>query len=134
MTAPRIVTPEEAQDCDQRIAQIRARLAAATPGPWAAWQNKDAEPEVSQQGSYYMGLVATPSHQPADYGRANADLIANAPADLAWLLAERDCEEARTRAAVVRALRKFAGDDPITGAMQSWLEDKADAIENGADY
>lgn len=83
----------------EHAAQVRARLAAATPGPWEAWQNKDAEYEVGQPGRGYFGHVATPNRGPDDYGQANADLIANAPADLERLMARAEAAEDRLRAA-----------------------------------
>ena len=78
----------------QRIAEIRARLDAATPGPW----------KRSLSGSHYNPwkvhrgaiLVALSGEAVED-----ADLIAHAPADIAWLLDE--VERLREAAAEIRA-------------------------------
>lgn len=68
-----------------RIAEIRARLAAATPGPWdvgerdggMGWDvfqvNGDDLPQPRLRGMF--------GHQP------DAEFIAHAPADLQWCLA-----------------------------------------------
>lgn len=74
-----------------RLAEIRARLDAATPGPW----------NVRTNGSWLRprAVVYRDSNQHANnvdvcqlIGErrewADADLIAHAPADIAWLLDE----------------------------------------------
>ncbi len=75
---------------NNRADQIRARLAAATPGPWSvagwydktvittAWAQDHGDPEF--RGPFMSATTTT---------ARDANLIANAPADLAWLLAER---------------------------------------------
>lgn len=71
---------------DDRLAEIRARLDAATPGQWSndnEWS--EIEAVVVPQSAYmepYLMSVATVGNPP------NADLIAHAPADIAWLLDE----------------------------------------------
>ena len=65
-----------------RLAEIRARLDAATPGPWFHYPG---EPWVTNATDEPRIIVATVS--PRMTGD-NADLIAHAPADIAWLLAE----------------------------------------------
>jgi hypothetical protein len=72
-----------------RLNAIRARLIAATPGPWindVEWDEVDAVviPGIKYLDPYRMGVarVGNPT---------NADLIANAPADIAWLL-ERESQ------------------------------------------
>lgn len=57
-----------------RLQEIRARLDAATPGPW----EKTSPNVVVAAGDVVAGVPLT----------NNADLIAHAPADLAWLLDE----------------------------------------------
>jgi hypothetical protein len=101
-----------------REAEIRARLEAATPGPW----------EV--RAALGTGLLHV-SHADSEVGRppiaqfaeaADAALIAHAPADLAWLLAEvarltEERDDAREslrveredRARTLAALRDLAG-------------------------
>lgn len=73
----------------ERIVAIKARLAKATPGPWripdevgTPW-SIDAGDEPIALTSQLVGDFVV-ERQPKR--RANADLIANAPADLAWLL------------------------------------------------
>ena len=66
-----------------RLQEIRARLDAATPGPWERWNDgmriwSRARPDA-QFGVDVADVYA--SH-------ATADLIAHAPADIAWLLDE----------------------------------------------
>ena len=98
-----------------RLAQIRARLEDATPGPWYINQLDDewsmsfvgvgTSPDDGT-GDYahhcYETLVAATLVQQPRYvdhadGRwdENAALIANAPDDLAWLLSELDAAAAR---------------------------------------
>lgn len=77
-----------------RLSEIEGRLAAATPGPWEAVTDNDRrskEHSVWSEGSsdYVAEWVAT---------RPDADLIANAPADLAALV-----KFAREVQAVVRS-------------------------------
>ena len=77
-----------------RVAAIRARLAAATPGPWKwfgrghnrAW----ALGHRSGRGSAVLdGDLNGDGDACVGFNRrADATLIANAPADLAWLLEE----------------------------------------------
>lgn len=106
----------------EQLAEIQARLAAATPGPWKQEQNTriGAMTEVT---AFDPDDPPTPWDVATTYrfcGRgkdeceANAALIAHAPADLAALLAYveqlegllRDlCEDSRAAAEVVR-LRK----------------------------
>lgn len=70
---------------DDRLAQIKSRLAAATPGPWS-WLRDEYRadgPRPVCRISCIEGDIAL------TYGNTHdADLIANAPGDLAWLIAE----------------------------------------------
>ena len=74
-----------------RIDEIRERLDKATPGPWFAGRfSIGAGEDRGDPDAIPVERVAL---------REDADLIANAPADLAWLLdtlARRDqrCEDA----------------------------------------
>ena len=71
-----------------RLAEIRARLDAATPGPWENTDDWSVVTAVVRQRSKWL-----PDYEMlvADVGQpVNADLIAHAPADIAWLLAEND--------------------------------------------
>lgn len=60
-----------------RIAEIRARLDAATPGPWCLLP--------SSSTIYVREREEYPHAQAVD--NDDAEFIANAPADIAWLLA-----------------------------------------------
>ena len=64
---------------------IKARLAVATPGPW------HVEPEATACGSFVArmpGIYIEPEHQHLAPAGNDAALIANAPADIAALVAE----------------------------------------------
>jgi hypothetical protein len=66
-----------------RMGEIRGRLAAATPGPWAA--EFDA---CSQCGGEWW-VDGPPGGRHAQFAmKADAEVISNAPADLAWLIGE----------------------------------------------
>lgn len=87
-----------------RLDEIRARLAAATPGPWtlfaAAAESevmavlKPGEPReriVTMDADHYvvtLGVDECGDGDGPDRAVADATLIANAPADLAYLLGE----------------------------------------------
>ena len=67
-----------------RLDEIRARLEEATPVPWAAVKGGLRwEVRSGIESSGYHGVATTHSMY-----RRDADLIANAPADLAYLLGE----------------------------------------------
>jgi len=81
----------------ERIAAIRARLAAAAPGPW---REEDPALLFSHRfgGRYIVGGVE-------DYHPTDVALIANAPADLADLCDEVErlkAEREELRAAIYR--------------------------------
>ena len=66
--------------------EIRAALAAATPGPWQVYESMQADTFVyGPRGILRDDIIAGPT-----YNRENAHLIANAPTWLAELLAEVD--------------------------------------------
>ena len=77
-----------------RLTEIRARLAAATPGSWTysraahfdetrAWPPHEVLGETKRAGGTTSQLVIAGCSELAD-----ADLIASAPADLEWACAE----------------------------------------------
>lgn len=72
--------------------EIRARLAAATPGPWEADHSEEDNSSVrlpNQDWAYGLAFCGRP---------ADANLIANAPTDLATLLDElTEAERRRVR-------------------------------------
>lgn len=84
---------------DPRLGEIERRLAASTPGPWG-WD-----------GHIRRGLVSPRQAEPVlqcsallHPGRRDAEFIANAPADVAYLLAEL-----RKRDDVIAKLSDWAG-------------------------
>ena len=72
----------------QRLREIQERVEKATPGPWS----REKPPYVDgwPQGSVIGGTVGKQTiythHTGGTYPSADANLIANAPADLKWLL------------------------------------------------
>ncbi len=100
----------------ERLAEIKARLAAATPGPWEVLHNSSSDVSVFST-SPHAGQKAVAWMAETLRCEQNAELIAHAPTDLADLLAYvgqlegllRDlCEDSRAAAEVVR-LRKVFG-------------------------
>lgn len=79
---------------DERLEQIKERLAAATPGPWNVLYDDGSLHGTPEE--YFVNFDAhrdtTNIDRPAD-----AAFIANAPSDIAYLLAEVE----RLRAALV---------------------------------
>lgn len=66
--------------------EIRAALAAATPGPWQVYESMQADTFIyGPRGILRDDIIAGPT-----YNRENAHMIANAPTWLAELLAEVD--------------------------------------------
>ena len=73
---------------------IKARLAAATPGPWR-WSRVESWGHVAKlHDIHFLPNLASLSSTQQD--QADADLIAHAPSDLAALVAEVE----RLRAAI----------------------------------
>jgi predicted metal-dependent phosphoesterase TrpH len=85
----------------ERLAAIRERLAAATPGPWEA-SHRHVHGTASDDEMAGLGWEIVGPPEPMNRGQfrraADAALIANAPQDLADLLAERDALEAQVAA------------------------------------
>ncbi len=69
-----------------RIDEIKKRLAAATPGPWL---KHEAYHVICKVGEALHGIVCRLPPKDTD-----ADLIANAPADLAYLIERLEAAEA----------------------------------------
>lgn len=72
---------------EERLQAIEARLTAASPGPWEI-----AQPQETggwglciKAGMNFIARMPGRERQPKE---ANADFIANAPADIAYLLEE----------------------------------------------
>lgn len=76
----------QAMSDDERISEIRARLEKATPGPWQTW------PEGTEESveSVSLGRFVCHLNSNVRQFREDAALIANAPADIAYLLARVD--------------------------------------------
>lgn len=72
----------------EQLAAIRARLDAATPGPWALGHDTDPN------GAWFAEILVPSQHLAAlgyiDSSRADAEFIAAARTDLEQLLAEVD--------------------------------------------
>lgn len=66
-----------------RLAEIRARLDAATPGPWH-WGRNESESFCWIMRSH--GAYGQYDHHADTRTPDDAHLIAHAPADIAWLL------------------------------------------------
>jgi hypothetical protein len=64
------------------IAEIKKRLAAATPGPWQVLKERDGSVGVIQTSHITRDVWSIPRTQ------EDVELIAAAPADIAFLLAE----------------------------------------------
>lgn len=71
-----------------RIQEIKDRLDNISAPEWEPTPNMHGDPSVSEKGRGRFGLIATLSTNPSDYGRGNMEFIANAPADIRFLLAE----------------------------------------------
>ena len=89
---------------DDRIAQIEARLSAATPGPWEV-RHDDLTDEVHVvHDQEVVSYVCTVALADADRVEEDADLIAHAPDDLRCLLDALAAERTELR---MRELHHF---------------------------
>jgi len=68
-----------------RLAEIRARLEAATPGPWK-WEVVIAEQSVTEHTLKGPDVLCRYWYDRPPSG--DGELIAHAPEDIAWLLGE----------------------------------------------
>lgn len=135
---------------ERRLAEIRERLAAATPGPWelyATERNVIAITKGRMRSGYrreivhWSGFDCSNIDDPGQV-RANAALIAHAPSDLAYLLDEiarltRELDAARAenrrlREALERVVdggcERFAGTDCWQMGMDPNAKDYADRV------
>lgn len=95
MTEP-TTQAQEAPTTDERIAAIRSRLEAATPGPWGQYGHRYLKGHIFATGQQQQLVASCTSASTAseDFNAEleqdwrNAELIANAPADLCFLLDE----------------------------------------------
>ena len=73
-----------------KIDEIKDRLAKATPGPWKAFKTTDGRKllgigDANAEGVFDVGFGVW---RDGDERDANADLIANSPSDIQYLLDE----------------------------------------------
>ena len=94
---------------DDRLAQIEARLSAATPGPWRIGYWSPDEPEVNAILAEEQTFVVCADEDPIK--PADAALIAHAPDDLRYLLDALAAERAAARGYLERAERAEAERD-----------------------
>ena len=103
-----MTTPTPFDDLAARMAEIRARVAAATPGPWQEFC-ESGDWWVEQTDGAYNGTGRTVGESP-EWEQADLDLAMAAPSDIAYLLdalahvaAQRDAARAELAAAQVEA-------------------------------
>ena len=89
---------------------IKERLAAATPGPWRVWHGTDPSKvrSTAVETAWCYGDIEGDTELITDYlpTGADAEMIANAPEDIAALVAE--VERLREQVEAVRALHRPA--------------------------
>lgn len=119
------MTPMTEKEIEQRIAEIRERLGNATPGPWFAPALADGVRHLDRNCEWYAeGLPEgfnLPGRQNGDGGTHDGLFIANAPADLQFLLAQVEEMGARLEATKQDSARL------------DWLEDHSTVIDYGDD-
>ncbi|WP_405531594.1 hypothetical protein OG592_27310 [Streptomyces avidinii] len=81
-------------DADTRLAEIRSREKAATPGPWEAY-SKYGEDFYAYLGGCHLEGVGTLIFGNGEAAEADRDFVLEARTDVPWLVAELD--EARTK-------------------------------------
>ena len=85
---------------------IKERLAAATPGPWRVWHDPDPSKvrSTAVETAWCYGDIEGDTELITDYlpTGADAEMIANAPEDIAALVAE--VERLREQVEAVKAL------------------------------
>jgi len=86
-----------------RLQEIRARLDAATPGPWIIYEDE----ETGQLDPW-----DDEGMHPILDSQSNADLIAHAPADIAWLLDEVERSRRTVRRLSIERLQAMSEDLP----------------------
>lgn len=129
------------------LSEVRARLEKATPGPWASDHCGDVYSttatykcdQLSEVFDYpcFTGFITT-TRWAGDQPRANADLVANAPEDLAKLLAMVECLREgleKTSAHAFNCMEgagqpEFSEYDWICGRLAAALK-RCDAIASG---
>lgn len=80
---------------DEQLDEIRERNAKRTPGEWETSFGVHGDPVVTRTGQGRLGIIAVVDKEPADYGRADCEFIANSPADITNLLETVDALKTR---------------------------------------
>jgi hypothetical protein len=89
-----------------RLDEIRKRLEAITPGPWHALPPDDGTSYFPINGQDFKGRYGVENQNRAVFYASgfctgnDADFIANAPADIAYLLAELEATQAKLATAL----------------------------------
>lgn len=77
-------------ETEQRLSEIRARLSAATPGPWWPEALASGVRHLERNCDFYTEDLPLgynlPGRQGFDGGRADGEFIAHAPRDIQFLL------------------------------------------------
>lgn len=122
---------------DPRIAEIRAQLAAITPGPWKVDRNW----HVTAEGHDWQRALAVAGHYsdadlrvchvfgPGNKNKAAADFafIASAPSSMEYLLGELDALRAQ-----LDAVKRHVSEHLVTKGCCGWHREKLAAILEGA--
>lgn len=84
------MTTPQAEPAKTRVEEIRGRLEAATPGQWKSEDDPLQGAWSVRRDGFYVCQTRTETGigGTSDIGKPDADFIANAPADISWLLAE----------------------------------------------
>jgi len=124
-----------------RIEEIKARLNAATPGPWKARRGGDFQNITLHRGSLWIDVVDGSAQKPPRgewIDSPDIDLIEAAPTDVAYLLAElrkRDAALANAKAEALEEAANAIDEDPyddLDPFYVGWLKDRAEKIREGA--
>lgn len=124
------------------VPEIRARLEAATPGPWeATWRDDEwASVEIPDTADDTMQLAWHEGGGITAMDGANAEFIAHAPTDIAFLLEENERLERRLAEAQAEALDAAADEmrDILVSQRKllgmpsdEWLRARAATIREG---
>lgn len=117
---------------DERLAEIRARAAHATPGPWKCWNafnlnyamgDRRGQPSrdvamarLGPDASVGVGVTSTIAHGDIRMLSDDAEFIAHAREDIPALLAE--VERMRAREEAVMTFAEF-----VAGQRPEWIRD-----------
>lgn len=119
----------------KEITEIRERWSKASPGPWFLANGNEVHDRKAEFNEMGARIGDTPNLlmiEKYPNGRANAEAFANAPADIAYLLAEVDRLEASERVAkaahvYIRNINSplCVGWDDLLEALQDWKQKEA---------